>query len=74
MLIIQPAVIPGTVIDVVHEAIECHNRFGVAGLRWDGNIGNGIADGEQIHRNLGAVGSTTNGVGMRSSSLLYHAQ
>ena len=46
MLIVQREVIPGTVIDVVHEAIECHNRFGVSGLQWDGNIGNGIAYGE----------------------------
>ena len=43
MLIIQREVIPGTVIDVVHEAIQCHKRFGVAGLQWDENIGDGIA-------------------------------
>jgi hypothetical protein len=49
VLIIQREIIPGTVIDVVHEAIQCQQGFGVAGLQWDGNIGNGITYGEQIH-------------------------
>ena len=58
MLIIQCEVIPGTIIDVVHEAIECHNRFGVTGLQWDGNIRDRIAYGEEIYRRLGASGRT----------------
>ena len=60
MLIIQREVIPGTVIDVVYEAIQCHQGFGIAGLQRDGNIGDRIAYGEQVHRSLGAVVRTAN--------------
>src|SRR5262245_33681454 len=55
LLIIQREVIPGTVIDVVHEAIQRHHRFSIAGLQWDGNIRDRIAYGEQIHRRLRPV-------------------
>ena len=55
MLIIQREVIPGTVIDVVHEAVHGHRGFRVVGLQWDGNSGDRIADGKEIRRSLGTV-------------------
>jgi len=55
LLIIHREVIPDTIIDVVHEAIQGQGGCRVARLQRDGNIGEGIAAGEQRHRGLGAV-------------------
>jgi hypothetical protein len=55
LLIIQRQVISSTVIDFVKETIQSQRGFRVARLQRDGNIGDGMAYGKQIHRSLGAV-------------------